>query len=336
MSQLSMPSSEDLPQLANCLKAAGDPLRLEILRILERDSYGVMELSRLFNTKQSGMSHHLKVLTAAGWVASRREGNSIFYRRANPSQQSGLCRLQQQLFESLDETSISPALVAQVNLIQEERASTSKQFFAENVSKFREQQDMIASYPVYAEAVKDMVSGLGEHPRALELGPGEGEFLSVLSPLYKEVIALDNAAPMLACAEQNARQENLHNINFILGDTREALRRKLQADCVVVNMVLHHTPSPAEVFQDLSHLLSAGGHLIVTDLCRHDQGWAKEACGDLWQGFEPEDFTRWAVQAGLKEGQSVYFALRNGFQVQVRHFIKAQANARAQKIHSYL
>ncbi len=319
-----------LPQMATCLKAAGDPLRLELLRILARDSYGVMELSRIFDTKQSGMSHHLKVLAAAGWLASRREGNSIFYRRANPSSspsgKSALARLQQQLFVSLDETPISDEVSERVALIQEERANTSKQFFAENVSKFREHQDLIASFPVYAEQVGEQVSNLAESysspSLALEVGPGEGEFLAVLSPLFTEVIALDNAPAMLSRAQEFASQRELRNIQFIAGDTREALRRRVLADCIIVNMVLHHTPSPADIFQDLSHLLKPNGTVLVTDLCRHDQGWAKETCGDLWQGFEPEDFTRWAAQAGLQESSSVYFALRNGFQVQVRQFVK--------------
>ena len=94
------------------------------------------------------------------------------------------------------------------------------------------------------------------------------------------------------------------------------------ADCIVVNMVLHHTPSPADIFQDLSNALAPGGALLICDLCRHEQAWAREACGDLWQGFEPQDFSRWAQAAKLDEGQSVYFALRNGFQIQLRQFFK--------------
>ena len=94
----------------------------------------------------------------------------------------------------------------------------------------------------------------------------------------------------------------------------------VQADCVVFNMVLHHTPSPAEIFRDISARLAPGAVVLVTELCSHDQGWARENCGDLWLGFEPEDLSRWAGDAGLTDITSVYLAQLNGFQIQVRLF----------------
>ena len=92
------------------------------------------------------------------------------------------------------------------------------------------------------------------------------------------------------------------------------------ADIAVANMVLHHTASPAVVLADLAAALKPGGLLLLSDLCAHDQAWAREACGDLWLGFEPEALSRWAADAGLAQGESVYLALRNGFRIQVRVF----------------
>jgi hypothetical protein len=60
-------------------------------------------------------------------------------------------------------------------------------------------------------------------------------------------------------------------------------------------------------------------------LCAHDQAWARESCGDLWLGFAPEDLTRWATEAQLKEEQTQFLALRNGFQIQFRTFRRAEA-----------
>ena len=78
--------------------------------------------------------------------------------------------------------------------------------------------------------------------------------------------------------------------------------------------------NPADALKQMANLLQPGGSLLVTDLCSHNQNWAREACGDLWLGFEQDDLARWATAAGLVPGESLYVGLRNGFQIQVRHF----------------
>ena len=77
------PDSEgsDLDQLTLLYKALADQLRLQILRLLRNESFGVLELCRILEIKQSALSHHLKILATADVVTTRREGNSIFYRR---------------------------------------------------------------------------------------------------------------------------------------------------------------------------------------------------------------------------------------------------------------
>ena len=267
------------------------------------------------------MSHHLKVLATAGLVATRREGNSIFYRRTLPDQ---ACSWAQTLYQRIDQIPLSPQVQMQIELIQAERDKASRQFFAANAAKFRAQQDLIASYPVYAEAVAELlaVTPLPQRRRALEVGPGEGEFLALLAPRFEQVVALDDAQTMLNKARIFASQHSLNNIEFVCGDTRLARSEQAPLDCIVINMVLHHVPSPAAIFDDVSALLNPGGALLVCDLCHHDQHWAREACGDQWLGFEPDDISGWAVAAGLSEGQSQYMALRNGFQIQLRQFFK--------------
>ena len=91
-------------------------------------------------------------------------------------------------------------------------------------------------------------------------------------------------------------------------------------------MVLHHFAAPAEALRQLAERLQPGGSLLVTELCSHDQSWAREACGDLWLGFEQDDLARWAIAAGLVPGESLYVGLRNGFQIQVRHFQRPAGN----------
>ena len=320
------PAVENDPaqDLAATLKAAGDPLRLEILRLLARDSCGVMELSRIFDIKQSGMSHHLKVLASAGLVATRREGNSIFYRRALPARQDPQRDLLSSLFATIDRQRLPVAVQTALETVHGERARASEAFFTDNADKFRAQQDLIASYPVYSDAVVEMLdqTPLPANNQALEIGPGEGEFLLPLAARFDRVVAVDIAANMLQKAATLAREAELSNVEFLHGDAKAAVVRGLRADCVVINMVLHHMASPATIFEHLNHLLKPGGAVIITDLCHHDQQWAREACGDLWLGFEPDDLSGWAAHAGLEEGPSQYMALRNGFQIQIRQFLR--------------
>ena len=42
--------------------------------------------------------------------------------------------------------------------------------------------------------------------------------------------------------------------------------------------------------------------------------------------IETEELTKWADQAGLNSDKTVFIGLRNGFQIQVRKFIKTEQN----------
>ena len=315
-------TERDYGDLASLCKASADPLRLQVLRVLRKDSFGVSELCELFDIRQPALSHHLKVLASAGLVASRREGNSIFYRRSELGQRPELEALQHSIFDTMDQIALPRELGQKLESLNAKREQNSRDFFRNNAEKFRQQQDLIANYEQYAATVAEVLSDapLDQHRVALEIGPGDGAFLQELAPQFERVVALDNAAEMLASARVNAENAGLENIEFLCGDTSSGDLQGLQADCVVINMVLHHTPDPAQILADVAGYLAPGGVVLVTDLCSHDQGWARENCGDLWLGFDPQDLAAWAEQAGLRDIASVYLAQRNGFQIQVRLF----------------
>ncbi len=308
--------------LAALCKASSDPLRLQVLRVLREDSFGVSELCSIFDIRQPALSHHLKVLASAALVATRREGNSIFYRRAQLGQRVELEALQNDLYAAVDLIDLPPAIDQGLQALYRQREANSRNFFRDNAHKFRAQQDLIASYEQYAGTVAELLrdAPLEQRHTALEIGPGDGRFLLELAPGFQRVTALDIEAAMLEQAKARASEAGLDNIDFLHGSTDDKRLQGLNADCVVINMVLHHTPDPAKVLREAARCLNTGGALLVTDLCRHDQGWARENCGDLWLGFDPADLTDWASEAGLEDIASVYLAQRNGFQVQVRLF----------------
>ncbi|MEN5091113.1 metalloregulator ArsR/SmtB family transcription factor [Pseudomonas protegens] len=311
---------DDCDELAALCKAGGDPLRLNVLRALSNDSFGVLELAQIFAIGQSGMSHHLKVLAQAGLVATRREGNAIFYRRALPHTELLGGKLHAALLDEVDQVRLPVDVQGRIGLVHRQRAAASQDFFSRVAEKFRAQQDLIAGLPQYRDSVLALLDKLSFNPMAtaIEVGPGDGGFLPELARRFARVTALDNSPAMLELARQLCERETLANVSLQLADALDGVQ--LTADCVVLNMVLHHFAAPAEALKQMAQLLQPGGSLLVTDLCSHNQSWAKEACGDLWLGFEQDDLARWATAAGLTPGESLYVGLRNGFQIQVRHF----------------
>jgi ArsR family transcriptional regulator len=286
----------------------------------------VSELCALFNVRQSSMSHHLKILASSGLVTTRREGNSIFYRRTSVQGAFGLTELHRSMLAAVDALHLSDEQESRLAEIHAARTALSQQFFSDNADKFREQQDLIASYEQYSDTVaQTRLDVMPEGRLAIEVGPGDGRFLSTLSIDFSRVIAVDSSATMLEQSRKRSAAAGLGNLEFIHGDTSHPSLHQSAADCVVANMVLHHTPSPADIFRDLSAMLRNGGVFILADLCLHDQGWARESCGDLWLGFEPEDLAAWAAEAGMHERSATYLTQRNGFRVQVKVFQKTNS-----------
>ncbi|UCJ18007.1 metalloregulator ArsR/SmtB family transcription factor [Pseudomonas sp. MM211] len=311
---------EPADALSALCKAAGDPLRLNVLRALANDSFGVLELAQIFAIGQSGISHHLKVLAQAGLVATRREGNAIFYRRALAQMETVGGTLHGALLQEVDRLALPLEVRERIAQVHQQRAAASQDFFARSAERFQAQQDLIAGLPQYRDSVLALLDSLDfpANARALEIGPGDGSFLPELASRFGQVTALDNSPAMLELARLRCEHDGLDNVQLQLADA--LLDDYPSADCVVLNMVLHHFAAPAQALQILAGRVNDGGSLLITELCSHNQSWARDTCGDLWLGFEQDDLAHWAVVAGLTQGESLYVGLRNGFQIQVRHF----------------
>ncbi|PCJ27773.1 MAG: ArsR family transcriptional regulator [SAR86 cluster bacterium] len=316
-------STDSAPSLAGLHKALADSLRLQILRLLKNESFGVLELCRILDIRQPALSHHLKILFTANLVSTRREGNSIFYRRAFLSKEDCFSDIKRSVFESIESLPVSIAQQQKIKQIHLERAQLSLSFFNRNADKFREKQGLIVEHSHYATSLQSVITSLGLKPKSsvLEVGPGEGQLLVELASRFSKLTALDNSKDMLEKSRSAIAEAGYDHVDFVLGDTAVARNENIHSDLIIFNMVLHHISSPAKTFKDVAALLNPSGFLLVVDLCNHDQDWVRKSCGDLWLGFDEGDLDHWASKAGLETRQSSYLGLRNGFQIQMRTFV---------------
>ena len=307
----------NIDTLAAIYKAVADPIRLNILKVLQRNSFGVLELCKILDHKQSALSHHLKVLSNSGLLETRREGNSIFYRRGNAAEE-----IQANIFASADALNLDQVTTIRLNAALETRQNLARQFFDKVDSQFNEHQERIADSSTYNQATLTLLDGYHNdkfQQSVLEIGPGEGALLNQLTSRFKNVCAVDISSEMLSRAKENTQNSS---IRFVQGDINHSAFTDEHFDSIVTAMVLHHIPAPATLFQQMANKLKPGGTVTVTDLCPHDQQWAQSLCGDLWMGFDSKEMEDWASNAGLIENNSMYLAQKNGFQIQARQFLK--------------
>jgi DNA-binding transcriptional ArsR family regulator len=78
-------TSEDERQCyAAISRALADAKRLCVLELLASGERSVSDLSRVASCQVPNMSQHLAVLRAAGLVATRRDGSTVYYRLTDP------------------------------------------------------------------------------------------------------------------------------------------------------------------------------------------------------------------------------------------------------------
>ena len=123
--------------LTDLNKAFADTLRLQVLRLLRGESFGVLELCKILGIRQSALSHHLKILATAEIVSTRKEGNSIFYRRSLLRDDDPYREIKESILESVDKIPLPSDIKRQIEHIQVERAEQSLNFLEKTLISFK-------------------------------------------------------------------------------------------------------------------------------------------------------------------------------------------------------
>ena len=79
----SLPDDATINGVSGAMKQLGDPTRLRIFWYLCHTEECVLDIAAAVNMTSPAISHHLRLLKAAGLITSRREGKEMLYKAAD-------------------------------------------------------------------------------------------------------------------------------------------------------------------------------------------------------------------------------------------------------------
>jgi SAM-dependent methyltransferase len=276
------------------LTALADPTRSRILLLLDRHELTVGELCTALQLPQSTVSRHLKLLADDGWVATRGEATSRFY-RMSPDQLDAEAK---DLW-SVVRAQVLPAVSATQDQRRAERVLAKRRdkaqvFFLNSVDSWDVMRTEMIGARTDLLALLDL---LDETWVVGDLGCGSGHISDALAPCVGRVIAVDESGPMLAAAKTRLARHD--NVELRIGTIESLPIDDAALDAAILFLVAHFISDPMAVMREIRRALKPGGRLLIVDLMAHDRVEYVVQLGHVWQGFDGEQVKEWLRDAGF-------------------------------------
>ena len=178
------------------LNALADATRGRLLAVLNRHELTVSELCAVVQLPQSTVSRHLRILADEGWVSSRAEGTSRYY-RLKTRLEPGMARLWDVVRDSLADSAEAVQDAERARDVVARRRTRSQEFFRSAAGQWDSvRTELFGRRPEFPALLALLDPGwvVGD------LGCGTGQLAATLAPYVAGVIGVDESPDMLAAA----------------------------------------------------------------------------------------------------------------------------------------
>lgn len=281
------------------MQSLSEPIRARVLRLLDRTELTVADLCATLQMPQSTVSRHLKVLGDEGWISSRRDGTSNFYRMMTGELEAS----QKKLWQVVKPQSVLEATADQDDVRLEQvlalRRSRSQEFFSSSVDKWEKLKtelfgNRFDAWTIGALADPQTVFG--------DFGCGTGALSHLLAPWVQRIIAIDNSSSMVQAARK--RLKDFPNVEVRKGELDDIPIEDDALTLGLASLILPYMDDPEAAVHEMSRVTKSNGMLVLVDLLPHDRSEYRELMGHLWMGFSSEQMEQWLRASGWEQIQA--------------------------------
>lgn len=286
--------------LVAALKAAAEPTRLRILKLLSAGELNVKDLTQILGQSQPRISRHLKLLNEAGLIDRFREGSWVYFYVADGTRGGQLVR------RVLDAADAADAVLVRdqerARIVKREREAAAQAFFEAHAADWDRIRALYVAEAEVEAAVAEML-GPGPFDLLVDLGTGTGRILELLSDRYAQGLGIDLNQAMLAYARSKLSRAGLDKAQVRHGDLYNLAIEDGAASAVVMHQVLHFLSDPARAIAEAARVLAPGGKLVIVDFAPHALEELRERFAHERLGFATQQIEDFVRSGSLKPGQ---------------------------------
>lgn len=278
------------------LKAAAEPTRLRILRLLLNGEFNVKDLTLLLGQSQPRVSRHIRLLAEAGLIERCQEGSWVFVRGpADPAIREFVNKALEMIAPD------DPQILRdreRADQIRAKRASLAQAYFDASAAEW----DRIRSLHIAERDVEEAILealGTGPYDLLLDLGTGTGRILELASSRAKQLIGIDTNREMLKCARVRLDKAGLSNCSVRLADIYNLPFAESKAGAVLIHQVLHFLDNPKAALAEAARVLKPGGRLAIIDFAPHNLEFLREEHAHVRLGFARSEIAAWLGECGI-------------------------------------
>jgi ubiquinone/menaquinone biosynthesis C-methylase UbiE len=278
------------------LDSLADPVRLRLLRLLEKHELAVADLCDVLQLPQSTVSRHLKILADQHWLRSRREATAHLYHMTLEELDPHAKRLWILAKEQTDAWPTVGQDDLRLGRLLRDKQQESQQFFATAAAEW---DRLRAELYGHSFSLAASLAILPADYVVADLGCGTGQLAAELAPHVERVIAVDNSPAMLSAAKQ--RTASRPNVDLRHGNLEALPVDAASCDAAMTVLSLTYVADPTPVLHEMARILKPGGRAVIVDLLSHARDDFRRQYGQLHLGFSADYLTGQLAACGLAD-----------------------------------